>query len=162
MARKRGSSGRPASSRACAKQVCARSSISRCSPFPEHSNHTRLITHGFGVVRRSAERLGPVGSQALRVLWVIAVREGVAHNRIGQASRVPCSRQVQERLTAACRFVNGLRHRDQFSHGIPDRNKYYRSLKWRSDRMARVPRIQPLFGPPGAQSARSLAGSRVA
>jgi hypothetical protein len=33
--RRRGSSGSCASSIACAKQICARSSISMCSPLPE-------------------------------------------------------------------------------------------------------------------------------
>src|SRR5262249_28107883 len=74
------------------------------------SNHTGLTAHGLGVFWRSAERLGPVGSQPFRVLGMIAVRESVAHDRVGQASGVPSARQVKKSLAPACDLVNRWCH----------------------------------------------------
>ena len=70
-----------------------------------------MITHGFGVVCRSAKGLGPVGRQALSVLRVMAVGERVADNRICQAARVPDFGQIYEGLLTTSGFVDCLNRR---------------------------------------------------
>src|SRR5437870_5147048 len=95
-----------------------------------YSNHAGLISHGLGVFWRSAERLGPVGGEPFRVLVMIAVRESVAHDRIGQAARVPRARQLKEGVPPACDLINRLRHSLPPSQGL----RYFRTanaLNWK-------------------------------
>ena len=61
-----------------------------------------------------AERFGPIRGKSLSVLRVIAVREGVAHDGVGEAARVPCVREPQKGGLAARGIEDRLRHSDQY------------------------------------------------
>jgi hypothetical protein len=82
-----------------------------------HAHHAGLIAHGFRVVGRSAERLGPIGREAFGVLRMVAVRERVADDGISETSLVPRPGQVDEGLSSSRCFVDRLRRLRRLSHG---------------------------------------------
>ena len=79
-----------------------------------HLGDHRLVTHGRGVGGGPAERFGPIRGKSLSVLRVIAVREGVAHDGVGEAARVPCVREPQKGGLAARGIEDRLRHSGQY------------------------------------------------
>src|SRR5260221_8023310 len=74
------------------------------------ANHAGLIAYESGVFRWSTKRLSPICREALRMLRMIAMRERVPYDRVGQASSVPSVREGNEGFTPAGDFVNRLSH----------------------------------------------------
>jgi hypothetical protein len=79
-----------------------------------HLDDHRLVTHGRAVAGRPAERFRPIRGQSLSVLRVKAVREGVAHDGVGETPRVPCVREPQEGFVTARGVEDRLRHGAQY------------------------------------------------
>jgi hypothetical protein len=59
-----------------------------------HPDDCRLVTVGFGVGTRAAERLGPVSGQSLDMLRVEAVAEGMVDHVVGHYPGVPRPRKT--------------------------------------------------------------------
>src|SRR4051794_34451772 len=72
----------------------------------------RLVPELRRVVGWAAERLAPIGREALMVLRVVAVLEGMAHDLARQHATVPCLGHAEHPIAAAGSLVHGrgLRH----------------------------------------------------
>ena len=73
-----------------------------------HPQHVGLVVHRVGEGARPAERLGPVGGEALAVLGVETVAEGVADHVVCHHPGVPRPGKSQQALLAPGGLVHAL------------------------------------------------------